>query len=328
MATKKQPQQEVLTAEATTMPPMADAAPAGTVLAKLGEAMPVVELPTMQTQVSADVKAELDFIQRMLTNPKTDIKKLRELLAMRSEARAHEAKMAYNRAMRLVQIEIEPVARDTWNDQNKSFYAKVETVDAAIRPFYLKHGFCINFDTERVGTDVRVWATVMHDDGHTERHQMQGALDMTGIKGTQNKTGPQGLVSATTIYRRTLTCMVFNVLFKDLDNDAQGKIRDKAKQKDAFAARNDKEQRREERNQPATPQNDGVGFAIVAGPNSKRVKTLPSAFTYLRDLLKETTGKQARIDLLLDNNHILKALDAVAEKSKVAELHKIANEEA
>ena len=69
------------------------------------------------------------------------------LVAWQEREQARQAEEAFNAAMNAAQAEIMPVARTAENSQTKSFYAKLEAVDAAIRPIYLRHGFNVAYGT-------------------------------------------------------------------------------------------------------------------------------------------------------------------------------------
>jgi hypothetical protein len=60
---------------------------------------------------------------------------------------------------------------------------------------------------------------VSHTAGHTEKYQLEAASDTAGPKGTANKTPLHGLASTVSYLRRYLTCMAFNIVLKNDDND-------------------------------------------------------------------------------------------------------------
>src|ERR1700692_1415295 len=89
----------------------------------------------------------LNFFTRAVKDPTIDVAKLDALLRMQREIKADWASVEYNKAMNAAQAEVQPIARTTENTQTSSFYAKLEAVDAAIRPIYLKHGFSLSYNT-------------------------------------------------------------------------------------------------------------------------------------------------------------------------------------
>jgi len=160
-------------------------------------------------------------IERAATNPDVDIEKMERLLAMQERIMDREAEMAFNDALNQCQRDIPTVFKAAQNADNKSRYAKLEAVDEAIRPFYVKHGFSLSFGSRSAEGGVTVTCKVSHRGGHSREYELTGALDSTGMKGGATKTAIQGLGSSVSYLRRYLTCMIFNVILTDEDNDGQ-----------------------------------------------------------------------------------------------------------
>jgi hypothetical protein len=165
----------------------------------------------------------LEIIREVASSPTADLSKLEKLLELQERVEARQAKTAYQQAMKAAQEEMEPVRRDGQNDSNRSRYARLETIDRAIRPIYTKHGFCLSFGSEepRKAGAVRVTCKCLHIGGHAEPFELEADLDMTGPGGKANKTGVQGLGSSVSYLRRYLTLMIFNIQLTNEDNDGQ-----------------------------------------------------------------------------------------------------------
>ncbi len=173
-------------------------------------------MPTRHIDPPADIRSALVMLSM---DPHVVPEKIAALWKVQREMEADRAQVEYTVAMNAVQAEIEPVVRDTMNDQTRSMYAKQGTIHAAIQPIYCRHGFTLEFDTEEISdTHIRVILEVSHIGGHTKRRQMPGAHDTAGFKGTPNKTAIQGVGSTVTYLRRYLTLLAFNVPLAD-DND-------------------------------------------------------------------------------------------------------------
>jgi hypothetical protein len=128
-------------------------------------------------------------------------------------------RVRYIRALAAAQAEIQPIARDAWNDQTKSKYAKLEKIDIAIRPILTRHGFTCEFDSEDIeGGEERVVLFVSHIAGHVKRFHLDAPPDTVGFQGTPNKTPLHGLGSVVSYLRRYLKCMAFDLVTFD-DND-------------------------------------------------------------------------------------------------------------
>lgn len=162
----------------------------------------------------------LNFVASAMADPNINVDKLQMLLSMQREIIADDARLQFNRAMSKAQGDMQPVVRDAENDQTKSRYARLETIDGGIRPIYTGHGFCLKFNSQPIdGPDIRIVCEVSHTSGHTERFQLDAPPDTLGPQGKPNKTALHGLGSTVSYLRRYLTCMVFNIVLRNDDND-------------------------------------------------------------------------------------------------------------
>jgi hypothetical protein len=162
----------------------------------------------------------LNFVAMAVRDPSVDVTKLEALLRMQREIVADDGRVQFNRAYSAAQAEMLPVTRDAKNDQTNSKYARLETIDAAIRPIYTAHGFAMSFDSEPLDTaNVRIVCEVMHRDGHSKTFRLEGGLDMAGIKGNANKTPMHALGSSVSYLRRYLKCLIWDIALANEDND-------------------------------------------------------------------------------------------------------------
>ncbi len=170
----------------------------------------------------------LALIDRYVCDPTVDVGKFERLLAMKERMDAHEARRQYYEAMNLAQNEIQPVARTAYNDHTKSWFAKLEAVDAAIRPIYLRHGFSISRNTiaPLVAGNIRIEVQCSHLGGHIEKFHREAPPDTVGPAGKGNKTMLHGGGSSETYLTRYTVCGIFNVVFKDQDNDGNNQYLD------------------------------------------------------------------------------------------------------
>jgi hypothetical protein len=164
----------------------------------------------------------LEVIARAAADPKVDVEKMQKLLEMQERVLIHRAKSDFSIAMRDCQSEMKPVVRDAENLHTKSKYARLEKIDAGIRPVYTRHGFSLSYNSPQCDAGrVKVTCTVRHDAGHSETYELTGALDTAGSQGKSNKTDIQGLGSSVSYMRRYLACMIFNVVLTNEDDDGQ-----------------------------------------------------------------------------------------------------------
>lgn len=169
----------------------------------------------------------LNLISRVASDPTADVGKLEVLLRIQQQIldnetrrEAEEARRIFNRAKSAATREMEPIARDVQNKETKSWYARLETIDAAIRPVYQRNGFDMSFDSEPLdGSNVRIICELSHDGGHFRLYSLPSPLDVVGPKGTVNKTPLHGLGSTVSYLRRYLACMIWNLVLIHEDND-------------------------------------------------------------------------------------------------------------
>jgi hypothetical protein len=180
------------------------------------EALPIAAQPI------SEAGSMLNLIAAMATNPDVDVEKFRALMAMQKEIKDGEASLAFVRAMSACQGEMLSIVRDAENKHTRTRYARLETIDAAVRPIYTRHGFSLSFNSpEPIAGAMRITCDVSHSGGHTKQYQLEGALDGAGAKGASNKTDIQALGSTSTYLRRYLTMMVFNITLTDEDDDGE-----------------------------------------------------------------------------------------------------------
>jgi hypothetical protein len=171
------------------------------------------------TEASTEMPSLLHFVAMAVRDPNIDVAKLEALMRMQREIIADDARLQFHRAMSAAQGEMQPVLRDAKNDQTNSKYARLETIDAVMRPIYSRHGFSLSFDSEPVEGGVRIACEVAHAGGHAKTYHLEAALDMAGPQGRANKTPLHGLGSSVSYLRRYLTCMIFHVVLANEDTD-------------------------------------------------------------------------------------------------------------
>jgi len=172
----------------------------------------------------SETLALLAMVERVALDPRINVDTLERMMGLYERMKGNQAQQVYAEAMNQAQAEIQPVARTTENTVTHSWYAKLEAVDAAIRPIYLRHGFSLSYNTvpALVMGNVRMECRCWHTGGHSELFHREAGPDTLGPKGTPTKTVLHGIGSTETFLRRYLACGVFNVVFKDLDDDGNG----------------------------------------------------------------------------------------------------------
>lgn len=165
----------------------------------------------------------LEIIARAANDPNVDIAKMQQLLAMKREIDADNAKQAYNRALKAAQEEMGVVGYNRTNNQTRSSYATLEKLDSAVRPIYTKHGFSISYDTgDGPEGMIRVLCIVAHQDGHERTYKLDVAADGKGAKGNDVMTKTHAIGSGLSYGKRYLLTAVFNIQTGENDDDGNG----------------------------------------------------------------------------------------------------------
>jgi hypothetical protein len=123
------------------------------------------------------------------------------------------------------QSEMLPVVRDARNSHLNNKYARLETIDAAMRPIYTRHGFSVRYGSAPASSEgmIRITCTVAHAGGYFEEQYLDAPTVNAGSQGGRTATTPvQAVGSAITYLRRYLLSMVFNVVLADDDDDGEG----------------------------------------------------------------------------------------------------------
>jgi len=163
----------------------------------------------------------LNLIARAASDPAVDVAKMAALLEMQERVMRAQAVHDFNAAMARVAAELEPVKRDAQNPHMGNRYARLETIDAALRPIYSAHGFSVRYGSEDAAAgSVRITCTVAHTGGHSETLALTAPIDaMSG--GRQARTAVQAVGSTVTYLRRYLLNMGFNVTLYSDDDDGE-----------------------------------------------------------------------------------------------------------
>jgi hypothetical protein len=174
----------------------------------------------------------LNVIERASRDSSVDVAKLEALLQMQERVMRAQAKQEFTQALSAVAAELEPVARDARNPHTNTRYAKLEAIDAALRPIYSRHGFSVRYGAEPTDAGlVHVTCTLSHLGGHSETLGLTAPTDAIGTGGRQSKTGVQAIGSTVTYLRRYLLTMALNVTFMDEDDDGEGSRRTGSQQR-------------------------------------------------------------------------------------------------
>lgn len=270
----------------------------------------------------------VSVIERAISNPKLDVKKMQAIMDMQMQAMRFQAEIAYNYAMNECQGEIPQIRANKRNDHTKSGYANLSAIDVVIRPILKKYGFSLSFSTKALENGNKLlecW--VRHVEGHKELHTLDSALDLTGSQGKANKTNVQATGSTVSYLQRYLIKLIFNVVIEGEDNDGNGepkppgdKFSDKVAEQsgnviDGMATRVDDDK---------APWDGTINY----GKNELKAQpfTPAAGHALLVDCMKKHKSKANRLALINANLALVRALVKANQGSLVSDLHKLADE--
>ena len=145
----------------------------------------------------------------------SDPEYLKKLVDLQERREDRAARGEFAAALNACQSEIPAIYKDGENKFNKTRYATLEAVLAAVQPVALRNGFALMFgqDEHAPPGELGVYLDVSHVAGHTQRVRGNFPVDSDGSGGKQNKTGIQGVGSAFSYARRYLLGLAFNLTF-------------------------------------------------------------------------------------------------------------------
>ncbi len=164
----------------------------------------------------------LAVIARAATDPTVDVDKMERLFAMQERVMAREAEQKFNQAMAAAQKDMPQIKRGGKNETTRSTYAELDAMSEAMLPVIAKHGFALSFGTDvsPLPAHYRVTCEVSHIGGHSRIYNADVPSDLTGMKGTQNKTSTHAFGSTLSYGRRYLKMLIFDVATTDDDGRA------------------------------------------------------------------------------------------------------------
>lgn len=164
----------------------------------------------------------LAVIARAAKDPNVDVDKMERLFAMQERVLSRDAEQRFNEAMAAAQKEMPQIKRGGKNTTTNSTYAELDAMSEAMLPVIAKHGFSLSFGTDvsPLPNHYRVTCDVSHIGGHTRTYNADVPADLTGMKGTPNKTSTHAFGSTLSYGRRYLKMLIFDVATTDDDGRA------------------------------------------------------------------------------------------------------------
>ena len=174
----------------------------------------------------------LSAIERLSANPNVDVAKIKQILDMQEHILDRNAKQAFNAAMVRAQRNMPVVRKNLKNTQTGSKYAGYDSIVKMCQPIYTKEGFSVTFYQGSGSAEHplsegsnRIFADVMHEEGHTKTVYVDIPIETTGAKGGVLMTKTHATGSGFSYGRSYLMRLIFNIPTGDDDdgNAAGGK---------------------------------------------------------------------------------------------------------
>lgn len=158
----------------------------------------------------------LTFAQRVALDPSIDIERLRAVIEMETASQGREAEKAFNAAFAAMQPELPAVTKGGENKHLSSTYARLEDIQAAVKPMLAKHGFSVRWSSETIDGQIYVKCHLSHAAGHSIKDTLP--LPVIEQKGT-NALQQRGI--AMSYGKRYTLCNVLGIQLGGEDNDGQ-----------------------------------------------------------------------------------------------------------
>lgn len=160
------------------------------------------------------------MVERVARDPGVDVAKLERLLAMQERVLDREAKAAFDAGFSLLQPdlpEIDERGRIVVRGETRATYARLEDIQAAIKPILATHGFAIRHRTEWPADKpgiIRIVGILSHRQGHSEESAFEAPMDKS-----EYRTDVQSQGSTVSYGRRYTTIDLLNITTRKVDND-------------------------------------------------------------------------------------------------------------
>jgi hypothetical protein len=163
----------------------------------------------------------LDGITRAALDPSIDVAKLERLLAIQERLLADQRKTAFMAALARLQAVLPQITKQgTILDNSgraRNRFAKIEDIDAQIRPLLAEEGFSFAFDSKQTGSVIEFTGTLHHREGHAVEKTLSLPIDNGA-----GRNAVQSVGSTTSYARRYLLSMHLNLVTRDEDDDGMG----------------------------------------------------------------------------------------------------------
>ncbi len=173
------------------------------------------------SEPSGSVGGYVAALQRMASDPATDVVKMQAMFAMQMEAMRYSAEVEFNAAMARLQPLLPAIVKTKENTNTHAKYAEYHNLVKVVRPLASAEGFSWSFNTEPMlsgqTAGMLVSGELMHSLGHKKQFKIW----------VPNDTGPgrsavQAIGSSMTYAERYLVKAMFGLVEIGADDDGNG----------------------------------------------------------------------------------------------------------
>jgi len=146
------------------------------------------------------------------------VEMIEQLRLMARDERNDEFRREYEAAFAEMQPKLPAVAKAGEGHQNAR-YAKLEDIQAAVRPVLGEHGFSVRFKVEDLESAIAVSCILSHRNGHSDADTIRLPLDTSGSKNNVQARG-----STVAYGKRYTLCNILGIQTGGEDNDGQTEL--------------------------------------------------------------------------------------------------------
>ena len=142
------------------------------------------------------------------------------ILEQMAKQRDYEDRDAFNAALRRMQDKIKPIIKDCENNQTHSRYASAEAIDNMIDKLIEDEGMTLSFVPKASDKDNEfIVVGVLSLGAYSKEYPLPIPCDGKGPKGDGVMSRVQAVGSGVTYAKRYIKNMIFNLRFKEKDDD-------------------------------------------------------------------------------------------------------------
>lgn len=142
------------------------------------------------------------------------------IILQMKEQRDYEDRVAFQAALRRIQSALKPVIKSGWNPDTRSKFATAESIDDAIQSLLDKENMTLSFEPRlSEKPDEVVIVGILSLGAYSKEYPLPMPADGKGAKGGGVMSRTHATGSAITYGKRYLKNMIFDLRFKEADDD-------------------------------------------------------------------------------------------------------------